>query len=75
MVVYVDLVNTTKPLTEKMQAALNQAVATGTVFTGRNFNGKGGYFIVSAGTIKALANRGLLRLETDPDGDMMGHPV
>jgi hypothetical protein len=67
--------NTAKPLTEKMQAALNQAVATGTVFTGKNFNGKGGYFTVSASTIKALANRGLLRLETDPDGDVMGRPV
>jgi hypothetical protein len=59
-------------LTLKMQQALLEAKASGSVFAGNNVDRRGRMMRHAASTLRALASRGLLTLNIGPDGGTMG---
>ena len=65
-----------KPLTKSMEKALELARRNGAVFAGKgNESSPGGYWTVSASTVRALAARGLLTLSRSADDNLYGRPV
>jgi hypothetical protein len=67
--------NDAKPLTAKMQAALNIAMSdAGEVHAGTDIH-NGRVVRTSASTMRALEARGLLVISVSPEGGLVGRPA